>query len=237
MNSPSTPNVISLPGSEDGVSRSALPASLVEEDCGPEVAHASLLAEPKTETSKEPTTSAIFGPRSSGSSASVALTSSLASKLKQLLSTVGSMEYKQTWKEKTTPLGLVYWAHTASAHRANGNGFIGWLTPTATEKNHGTIKFHFDRKKAGKYEAQFRLGDQAILEFGLPMVRPSGGVAEDDIGWRLNPSHARWLMGFPNGWDYTTDTAMPSTPTPPPLSSEPPKPPELNCAGLETMEM
>src|SRR5574343_1072870 len=93
---------------------------------GPEVAHASHLA--RQESKKEPKTSGICGPSSSGSSASVNLQSSLENKLRQLLGTDGSMEYSQTWRRKATPAGRQYWAHTASAHRISDNASTGWPT-------------------------------------------------------------------------------------------------------------
>ena len=86
---------------------------------------------------KATTTPAISGPSSFGSSASVALTSFLANRLKTQLGTDGSMEYRQTWKEKATPLGRVYWAHTASARRTSGNGCSGWPSPAVQNAEAG----------------------------------------------------------------------------------------------------
>lgn len=73
----------------------------------------------------------ISGPNGSTSYASVALSQSLASRLQARLDTVGSMEYRQTWREKVTPLGRLYWEHTASARRTCDKDFIGWPTPSA----------------------------------------------------------------------------------------------------------
>ena len=80
-------------------------------------------------------TSGTSGPHSSISSASAALSASLASKLKARLEKVGSMEYRQTWKEKATPLGVSYWAHTASGHRTSAKDCSGWLTPQEDNAN------------------------------------------------------------------------------------------------------
>ena len=55
--------------------------------------------------------------------------------LKAQLSNVGSMEYRQTWKLKTTPAGRQYWAHTASAHPTSGKGCTGWPTTTRDHKD------------------------------------------------------------------------------------------------------
>lgn len=71
---------------------------------------------------------ATSGQRCSGSSESATLQLFLASRCQELLASVGSMEYSQTWKEKVTPAGRSYWAHTASGHRTSGKGYTGWPT-------------------------------------------------------------------------------------------------------------
>lgn len=71
----------------------------------------------------------ISGPQCSGSSASVALSASLASRLKRQLGTGGSTEYRQTWKERATPSGRLYWAHIASKLPTDDNACFGWPTP------------------------------------------------------------------------------------------------------------
>lgn len=79
------------------------------------------------------------GPPSSISSGSAALNTCLVSRLQTLLGTAGSMEYRQTWKEKTTPAGRRYWAHTASAHPTSGSGCTGWVSPTAQDGSRGSL--------------------------------------------------------------------------------------------------
>ena len=74
-------------------------------------------------------TRAISGPTGFGSSASAALSESLASRLQARLGTAGLVWFRQTWKRKATPLGRAYWAHTASGHRTSGNGSGSWPTP------------------------------------------------------------------------------------------------------------
>lgn len=82
-------------------------------------------------------TKGTFGQKCSGSSASVALQSSLVSRLKPRLDSVGSMEYSQTWRAKATPAGRSYWAHTASARRTSDSESTGWPTPTAQNAQGG----------------------------------------------------------------------------------------------------
>jgi len=71
----------------------------------------------------------ISGLSSSGSSASATLSSSLANRLMARLATAGSTLFQEKWKEKTTPLGRSYWAHTASARRTGDRGYISVPTP------------------------------------------------------------------------------------------------------------
>ena len=98
---------------------------------------------PVPENAKDKPTPGICGPTSSGLSASAALTQSLGNRLKGRLALAGSMEYRQTWREKVTPSGLRYWAHIASAHRTNDNGFTGW--PTATVNDSTGSKYQYSR--------------------------------------------------------------------------------------------
>lgn len=74
-------------------------------------------------------TSGISGLGGFGSSPSVALTQSLANRLRERLDSAGSIEFSQTWKRKDTPAGRRYWAHTASARRTSDRDFSGWPSP------------------------------------------------------------------------------------------------------------
>lgn len=124
-------NAISFAESRDGRELCASPDGQMIEKSGRDLARAKVSPVPANKKgSKIPV---ISGPISSGSSSSVALTLSLVNRLKQRLDTVGSMEYKQTWRQKTTPLGIVYWAHTASTPRISDKDFTGWPTPRAED--------------------------------------------------------------------------------------------------------
>jgi hypothetical protein len=126
-----TPSAISLPESVDGPSRSGSPDGPMTDLFGQEVAPASpsVLLENKAEAM----TKGISGLSGFGSFASVALTESLANRLKVRLGSDGSIEYSQTWKMKTTPAGRRYWAHTASGHRTSDSGYSGWPTAQARD--------------------------------------------------------------------------------------------------------
>ncbi len=90
-------------------------------------------------------TPAISGPSGSVSSASARLQSSLESKLKQRFGTAGSTLFNQTWKEKATPSGLRYWAHTASARRTSDSGSGSWPTPCGQDGPNGGPAQGLDR--------------------------------------------------------------------------------------------
>jgi len=74
-------------------------------------------------------TGAISGLSGSISSASANLTLSLASKLKQRLTTVGSTLFNLTWKEKVTPAGRLVYRLAASGRRTLDKDCGSWPTP------------------------------------------------------------------------------------------------------------
>ena len=125
------PNVTFLPGLAAGQEHCKLQDGRKIGRFGQEAAPASHSAQP--ENKQENQTKGICGRPLQSSSRSASLQSSLASRLKARLSTGGSMIYRQTWKEKITPSGLRYWAHTASARRISDNDYTGWPTPNCMD--------------------------------------------------------------------------------------------------------
>lgn len=120
-------NAISSLGSEDGALPCSLPDGPQTDLFGQALAPASRSA-PQEKVSRK-RTNATSGPCSSSLSASAALSMSLGSRLRQRLVTVGSMEYRQTWKQRVTPAGRPYWAHTASTRPIKDSGSTGRPTP------------------------------------------------------------------------------------------------------------
>lgn len=121
-------------------------------------------------------TNAICGLSGSGSSESASLQSFLVSRLKQRFGTAGSMEYSETWKQKATPAGRRYWAHTAFQPRTSDNGCTGWPTPTslAVTDGHEAGNNRFVAKTV-RMAAGWR----------SPRARSKGG------GWNTNPETAQ----------------------------------------------
>lgn len=130
LNSKGTHSATSSPGSAAGPSLFDWLDGMSGEPFGPALAPASRTR--RRGSRKATPTTATSGPRSTGSSASAALTLCLVNRLKERFGTGGLMEFKQTWKEKVTPSGIVYWAHTASARPISDSDCFGWPSPSAS---------------------------------------------------------------------------------------------------------
>lgn len=220
------PNAISSPGSADGRKLSALPGGQQIALFGPDLAPANHF--PAQANDKGQKTSGTCGRSSSGSLESANLTLSLGNRLRERLEWVGSIEYSQTWKMKTTPAGRQYWAHIASARRISDKGYTGWPTP-----NTNNIKgaYQDDAKNIARMKAgrQVNLQDVARLAgWATPRATHNGNIGspkramnhksrlEDQVylsgqtqsGFPattekrgvLNPEFVRWLMGYRAEW-------------------------------------
>lgn len=124
-------SVTSSQASADGVKPSASPS-------GPTTTNAGQGRAPANRSRSRgkalaPTIRAIFGQRGSGSSASAALASSLANRLRARTDGHGSTAWRLTWKEKATPSGRWIYVLHASARGTNESAFTSWHTPTARD--------------------------------------------------------------------------------------------------------
>lgn len=130
-----TPKSTSSPGSASGRLPCAAPAGRTIGRPGPDLALASL--SPRQAAAAGLMTSGTYGRPCTTSSASAALTSCLASRLRAKTDSLGSTLYKLTWKERATPSGRSIPALRGSVRRTSGNGSIGWPTPTVTDARRG----------------------------------------------------------------------------------------------------
>jgi hypothetical protein len=96
----------------------------------------------------------------------------------------------------------------------------GWPTPEAEEARRG-----YQNRSNGKKGSQESMTTVAVNQLGdkphLPPHGPArltangemltGSSAAMESGGQLNPTHSRWLMGYPPAWDDCGVTAMPSS--------------------------
>lgn len=192
---------------QGGPTPCASPDGLTTGPCGLGAVPANPSAQPGSE--RAPQTSGISGPSSSGSSASAALESLLVSKLKERLGSGGSMEYLQTWRERVTPAGRRYWAHTASGRPTSGNGFTGWPTPVTAD----AVGFPRDKEKRLKDDRQTRNAEcPGNYKMDLKDVVglagwPTPQKNDDNMSRRSEEAMMRW-MDRPNAGSELAAKAM-----------------------------
>lgn len=96
-----------------------------------------------------------------------------------LMNPGGSIEYRQTWKERVTPCGRRYLEHTASARPTSDSDCSGW--PTATVANSGggeTVEAKAARGQKGCYN----LADVASMVVGYPTPTANNGTGPGNQG-------------------------------------------------------
>ena len=171
-----TPSAIFSPGSASGAMRCDAPDGPTTGPSGPAPARASL--SPRQAKEAGLLTSGTYGPPGNGSSASAALTSSLASRLRRKTALLGSTLYALTWKERATPSGFSISALRASAHRISGNGSISrraaWPSPQASDGSGGG-----QAKRALNPERPNDLNDFTLLAgWATPAANQANGEPE-----------------------------------------------------------
>ena len=175
-----TSSATSSPASPAGVSPSNAQAYLQTDLFGQEAVPVRPF--PAPESRKASRTSETCGQSFSGSSASAALNGCLASRLRELCDTVGSTVYSQTWREKATPSGLRYWAHTARAPTTSDKDCTGWPTPNARDGK--------DLSKSNAHLAARLRHTPSTVTMLLTRGRP---------WWAISQIYGR-MMGFDYRW-------------------------------------
>lgn len=165
---------------------------------------------------KARTTHETCGQKCTGSSASADLALSLGSRCQRRLGTAGSTEFRQTWRKKATPLGRLYWAHTASGHRKNATDSTGllsaWALPAARDVRDGRSNQHEKNARPLNEQALLAVAKPRLSNAGLVIGMPHGkhtqssaAATESSARLVLNAAMSRWLMGFRR----THDTSSP----------------------------
>lgn len=144
-----TPNATSSPASEDGPWPSNSPDGPLTVLSGPEAALANLSASQAKEQGL--LTSGTYGHIGSILYGQSDLRQCLVSRLKQQLTTGGSILFKTTWKEKVTPSLRSVSLLRASGHRISDSGCGLWPTPLTvpdSEASHGQLSGSFRKALA-----------------------------------------------------------------------------------------
>ena len=163
-----TPELDSSPESADGISPSSSRDGQKTNPSGMGRAPASL--SPRQAREAGLLTSGTSGPPSTTSSGSVALQSSLESRLPHLMASGGATLYRMTWKWRATPSGRLICALRASAHRTSDKGSTGWPTPQSSDGSGGGQA----KRAMGETRHGSNLNDFAMLA-GWPTTRAADG--------------------------------------------------------------
>ena len=216
---PGLSNVTSLQGFPAGGLHSDRQDGQTNGPYGQEAAHALRSVKPARDLALQ--TADTFGLSSAGSLASASLTQFLANRLQAKTALLGSTLWRQTWRLKTTPSGRVVPALVALARRTSVNAstglltpvepkLAGWATPIARDFKETCPRYRDGRLQTDVLPRQLmafldpegggenRKAPARLTAFGKLLTGSCAGMA---FGGQPNPTHSRWLQGYPEEWD------------------------------------
>jgi hypothetical protein len=159
--------------SADGRLLSSLQVFQIARRYGLDPARASLSARQAKGAGK--LTSGTYGPRGSGSSASVALQLCLENRLRVQLGGSGSTLYRLTWKQRATPAGRPICALRASAPRTSDSASIGWPSPVVNDAKGSDYTY----ANGDHNRPSLKLGGAAkTAAWATPAAHEAGGTPE-----------------------------------------------------------
>lgn len=123
-------------------------------------------------------TSGIYGLLGITSSASTALQSSLESRLRARLASLGSTLFKLTWKERVTPSGNRIYALRASGRRTSDSDCTSWPTTTASLADKGVRSQEGAIKEAARRHGPDLAAVAALTSWATPAAAEAGGTPE-----------------------------------------------------------
>lgn len=131
------------------------------------------------------------------SSESANLNWCLANKCQRLLAMDGLTDCAPIWKQRATPLGLLFWEHIPSGlttHDSDCTGVVRLPTPQCMDSKGYSQKLNRKYRKTGHLKHW--------VHGTLLAIHSATGVSS----WP-NPMLCEWMMGFPRLWisgrDYT----------------------------------
>ena len=205
MNFKNLLNVTSSQGSASGVTPSDPQGGKTTDQSGQDRVRANLSAAQVTE--KGWLTSGTSGLTGSTSSNSADLQRSLANRLRVKTDSVGSTLYKLTWKERTTPSGLLISALRASVRRTSGKDFGSWPTPTTRDGKGG---YQGGRIRNGKISTDTLDVTAQLTGWATPTTADHKGAAKPESVKEWNSrGHNLPEQGQMAGW--TTPSATDGT--------------------------
>ncbi len=186
-----TPSVTSSPASASGPSLSVVQGGPTTVPSGREAVPANL--SPRQAKAMGLLTNDISGLPGTGSSASAALESSLASRLQARLQACGSTLYKLTWKPWVMPSGHSRFRLRASVPRISATARSGWVTPTTRDHKDtpGMVAQRGGKDRADQLPRQAYLTGWPTPMAGTPAQNGNNAAGNNDSS-RKTVALASW---------------------------------------------